>query len=116
MSDATTPNQHDEWWRLIVAPHISAKWNALKVIRLRRDLAAVTKERDELRKDKVRLDRAGYWMDGRTIRFIGQHTMDGKYPAWSVYSPSRGRILLPCNEYTLRQAIDAALDGEEEKP
>ena len=68
--------------------------------------------------DTQRLDY--YERHSTDFRFINRPTMCGKYPAWSYWSPDRGR-----NEFTLRktlrEAIDAAMNegglikGEETK-
>jgi hypothetical protein len=63
--------------------------------------------------DKERLDRSNEWFDGRTIRYIGHPSMDGKYPLYSVYSPLRGRVNMPAKDFTLRDAIDVSLERTE---
>ena len=57
--------------------------------------------------DKRRLD----YMDQhfRDFRFISHPTMDGKYPAWSYWSPEKGRNDETLRK-TLREAIDAAMN------
>lgn len=46
----------------------------------------------------------------RDFRYIRNPTMCGKYPAWSYWSMEEGRNDTTIRK-TLREAIDAALDG-----
>lgn len=72
-------------------------------------IEALLAEREELLKDKARLDH--YEANNRNYRYISDVSMDGKYPAWS-YRPPSGGIRDTTLHNTLRAAIDAAMKGD----
>lgn len=57
--------------------------------------------------DTERLD--FYESNNDLFRFVGHPTMDGKYPCWQVWTRTEGAT----TRKTLREAIDACMEGAE---